>query len=191
MRVFVDFPHTISQNPILTHQILFLSYHLLNASATCPRSPRERPITAGDNEASLGRVWDHKKLLERVFLLCTASIYHYDNILPDAGMYCACIPHVRALLCTLLAMPGMSRGYSWYVVTTRRLRDAFGTTKSFWSAVFCSAQLAYIITTTYKSMRTCAARVYPASGPFWARDGRYSISSAVTAGDDEASPGRV
>ena len=70
-------------------------------------------------------------------------------------------------------------------------QDAFVTTESFWSAVFCFAQLAYVITTTYKSMRTCAARVYPASGPFWARDGRYSISSAVTAGDDEASPGRV
>ena len=78
-----------------------------------------------------------------------------------------------------------------HLVTTRRLWDAFGTTESFWSAVFCFAQLVYIITTTYKSMRTCAARVYPASGPFWARDGRYSISSAVTAGDDEASPGRV
>ena len=108
-------------------------------------SPRERPITAGDNEASLGRVWDHRKLLERGFLLCTASIYHYDNILPDAGMCCACIPHVRALLCTLRAMPGMSRGYSWYVVTTRRLRDAFGTTKSFSRSVFCFGQPNFII----------------------------------------------
>ena len=78
-----------------------------------------------------------------------------------------------------------------HLVTTRSLWDAFGTTESFWSAVFCFAQLVYIITTTYKSMRTCAARVYPASGPFWARDGRYSISSAVTAGDDEASLGRI
>ena len=31
------------------------------------------------------------------------------------------------------------------LVTTRRLWDAFGTTKSFWSAVFCYAQLALII----------------------------------------------
>ena len=31
-------------------------------TAKCLRSPRERPITARDNQASLRRVWDHKKL---------------------------------------------------------------------------------------------------------------------------------
>ena len=34
------------------------------------------------------------------------------------------------------------------LVTTRRLWDAFGTTESFWSAVFCFAQLVDIITKT-------------------------------------------
>ena len=77
------------------------------------------------------------------------------------------------------------------LLTTGRLWRAFGTTESFWSAVFCSAQLVYSIATTCKSMRTCVARVYSACGPLWARDGLYSISSAVTAGDDEASLGRI
>ena len=80
-----------------------------NASATCPRLPRERPVTAVDNEASLGRVWDHRKLLERGFLLCTASIYHCDNTLPDEDMSCARILRARTLLRTLWARPGLTR----------------------------------------------------------------------------------
>ena len=70
-------------------------------------------LVCGNDEASPGRIWDHKKLLERGFLLCTASIYHYDNIIPGADMCCARILRARALLGTLRAMPAMFRGYSW------------------------------------------------------------------------------
>ena len=60
------------------------------------------------------------------------------------------------------------------------------TQKAFAARFFCSAQLAYCIATTCKSTRTCVAHVHSACGPLWARDGLHSISSAVTAGDDEA-----
>ena len=119
-----------------------------NASATCPRSPRERPITAGDNEASLGRVWDHKKLLERGFLLCTASIYHCNNVIVDADICCARILRARALLWARYRpfryVPRLQ------LVTMRRLQDAFGTIKSFPRSVFCSGQTVYIIYTGYR-----------------------------------------
>ena len=127
---------------------------------------------------------------------CVGPIYHFLWLC--ARCLCCVYPsrrtrhpiaRPRAHLPPVRVTPGAR--VPLHLVTTRRLWDAFGTTESFLSAVFCFAQLVYIIITTYKSMRTCAARVYPASGPFWARDGRYSISSAVTAGDDEASPGRV
>ena len=129
------------------------------------------------------------------YVLCEA--YYHFLLLCMRCMGCAYpsrrtrhpITRPRAHLPPVRVTPGARAPL--HLVTTRRLWDAFGTTESFWSAVFCFAQLVYIITTTYKSMRTCAARYYLASGPFWARDGRYSISSAVTAGNDEASPGRV
>ena len=70
-------------------------------------------VTPSDNEAYLGRVWDHKKLLERGFLLYTASIYHHNNIQVDADMCCARIPRERALLGTRWAVLDKFRGYSW------------------------------------------------------------------------------
>ena len=69
-------------------------------------------VTASDDEASLGRVWDHRKLLERGFLLCTASIYHYNNTYADLDMCCARILRARALLGTQLTIRPKFRGYS-------------------------------------------------------------------------------
>ena len=62
---------------------------------------------------NLGRVWDHKKLLERGFLPCTASICHCNNIPPDADMCCARIPCERALLGTRWTVLDKFRGYTY------------------------------------------------------------------------------
>ena len=59
-----------------------------------------------------GRVCDHRKLLERGFLLCTASIYHYNNTYADLDMCCARILRARALLGTQLTIRPKFRGYS-------------------------------------------------------------------------------
>ena len=54
-----------------------------------------------------------------------------------------------------------------------RIETREGTTKSFWITVFCSTQLVYIIATTFYLIRTCAALMYSAHGPFWAQYGSY------------------
>ena len=71
-----------------------------------------RAVTAIDHGTSLAGVWDHRKLLERGFLLCTASIYHYNNTYADLDMCCARILRARALLGTQLTIRPKFRGYS-------------------------------------------------------------------------------
>ena len=88
----------------------------------------------------------------------------------------------RSLLGSPSLVLGVFRRSVFVVVFLLLLR----TQKAFAARFFCSAQLAYCIATTCKSTRTCVAHVHSACGPLWARDGLHSISSAVTAGDDEA-----
>ena len=82
-----------------------------------------------------------------VFLLCTASIYHCNNVIVDADICCARILRARALLWARYRpfryVPRLQ------LVTMRRLQDAFGTIKSFPRSVFCSGQTVYIIYTGY------------------------------------------
>ena len=99
------------------------------------------------NEVYVPTPHNINKLLERGFLLCTASIYHCNNVIVDADICCARILRARALLWARYRpfryVPRLQ------LVTMRRLQDAFGTIKSFPRSVFCSGQTVYIIYTGY------------------------------------------
>ena len=110
-----------------------------------------------------GRVCDHRKLLERGFLLRTASIYHLNNIQVALDMCCARILRARALFCVLgtrLTVLDKFRAVTDTVVVSwcddeASPRGAFGTTKSFPRSVFCFGQLVSIIYTGYPPRRSC------------------------------------
>ena len=105
------------------------------------RTPTVRPTYTFTSTVSTfpGRVCDHRKLLERGFLLRTASIYHLNNIQVALDMCCARILRARALLGTRLTVLDKFRAVT-VGVTTRRLPGArLGPQKAFHARSFASA----------------------------------------------------
>ena len=137
------------------------------------RTPTVRPTYTFTSTVSTfpGRVCDHRKLLERGFLLRTASIYHLNNIQVALDMCCARILRARALFCVLgtrLTVLDKFRAVTDTVVVSwcddeASPRGAFGTTKSFPRSVFseslllrpASLTVVSIIYTGYPPRRSC------------------------------------